>query len=112
MKIRTEPEQALVTINDEEVGVSPVSFSFTWYGDYDIIVRKPGYETLKTHYRVDAPWWQFPPVDFVAEVLVPTMIRDERELPTFALTPTSQPTVKEMVERSVQMREQTALQVR
>ncbi|GMU24615.1 MAG: hypothetical protein AMXMBFR13_46890 [Phycisphaerae bacterium] len=84
--INTDPQGAVVTLNDEVVGTSPVSVDFTWYGDYDVILRKEGYETLKTHYRLDAPWYQIPPIDFVAETLVPVTIHDQHEL-SFALEP-------------------------
>ena len=104
MKIRTDPPGALIIVNDEEVGVSPVRFSFLWYGDYDILLRKAGYQTLKTHYRVEAPWYQWPPFDLVAETLVPVMIRDEHELPTFVLEPAQTPTVAEVTERAVELR--------
>lgn len=110
MKIQTSPPGALVVINDEEVGTSPVKFTFLWYGDYDLIFRKEGYQTLKTHYRVDAPWYQWPPFDFVAETLVPGTIRDVHEPPPFALTPASQPTVGEVVQQAVEMRDRTLYQ--
>lgn len=103
-RVQTRPPGALVTINDEEVGVSPVKFSFQWYGDYEIIIRKPGYETLRTHHRIDPPWYQWPPFDLVAEVLWPGMIRDEHVLPTFELTPTTQPVIAELVNRAVETR--------
>jgi hypothetical protein len=105
MKIQTRPPGALVIVNDEEVGVSPVKFSFLWYGDYDIILRKAGYQTLKTHYRVDAPWYQWPPFDLVAETMIPTMIRDEHELPPFALEPAETTGVADVVERATELRE-------
>ncbi len=106
-KIRTDPAGATVVINDEEVGVSPTRFAFTWYGDYDIILRKPGYRTLKTSFRVDPPWYQYPPIDVFAETLVPTTIRDEHELPVFTLEPDTPPTVEELVGRAVEIRENT-----
>jgi hypothetical protein len=31
LTINTEPQGALVTLNDEEIGVSPVTVSFEWY---------------------------------------------------------------------------------
>lgn len=105
LKIQTDPPGALVTVNDEEVGVSPVKFSFLWYGDYDIILRKAGYQTLKTHYRVDAPWYEWPPFDLVAETLVPAQIRDEHDLPTFMLEPSETPAVQDVVERAEELRE-------
>lgn len=104
-KVRTNPPGAIVIVNDEEVGVSPVKFNFLWYGDYDIMIRKPGYETLKTHHRIEAPWWQYPPFDIVAETLIPSTIRDEHELPTYELTPQAVPAAEELVERAQELRE-------
>jgi hypothetical protein len=104
-RIRTDPPGALVLVNDEEVGVSPVKFDFLWYGDYDIIVRKPGYETLKTHYQINAPWYEWPPFDLIAETMVPTMIHDKRELPTFALEPAQTPSTENLVERAAELRD-------
>lgn len=102
-RIETDPPGALVTVNDEEVGVSPVKFSFLWYGDYDIILRKPGYETLKTHHQINAPWYQYPPFDIFAECVVPAMIRDEHVLPTFVLEPAEEPAVADIVSRAVEL---------
>jgi hypothetical protein len=104
-KIQTNPPGAIVIVNDEEVGVSPVKFNFLWYGDYDLILRKPGYQTLKTHYRLDAPWYEVPPFDLVAETLVPATLRDEHVLPTYALEPTEKPDVAQIVERAVDLRD-------
>lgn len=105
MKIRTEPAGAMVSLNDEEVGPSPVTTSFLWYGDYDIIVRKPGYETLKTHYRIDAPWYQWPVLDIVPELLLPWTITDEHELPTLKLAAQQTPSNKELVDRAIELRD-------
>lgn len=104
-KVQTDPPGALVIVNDEEVGVSPVKFSFLWYGDYDIMVRKPGYETLKVHHRLHAPWYEWPPIDLVAETMIPVMIRDEHVLPTFTLEATQTPTAEELVKRATELRE-------
>ncbi len=109
-RIETDPPGAIVTVNDEEVGVSPVEFSFTWYGDYDLIIRKPGYETLKTHHRFERPWYQWPPIDFVAEVLVPTTIRDEHVLPVYQLAPAEKPTIADVVERATRLRQHAVYQ--
>ncbi|MBU0638247.1 MAG: PEGA domain-containing protein [Planctomycetes bacterium] len=104
MKIETDPPGALVVINDEEVGVSPVRFSFLWYGDYDIILRKPGYETLKTHHRLAPPWYQLPPFDLVAETMVLGTIHDDRVLPVFNLKQAPSPPLDEVVRRAVELR--------
>ncbi len=104
-RVQTNPPGALVTVNDEEVGVSPVKFAFVWYGDYDIIVRKPGYQTLKTHYRLEPPWYEWPPFDLVAETMVPQMIHDEHEVPVFTLEKAETPKVEDVVERATELRE-------
>jgi len=104
MRIDTRPSGALVIVNDEEVGVSPVKFSFLWYGDYDIVIRKSGYQTLRTHYRVDPPWYQWPPFDLIAETLIPQTIKDEHVLPTFELVPAEAPAVADVVERAMELR--------
>lgn len=109
-KIETQPSGAIVVVNDEEVGVSPVKFSFLWYGDYDIVVRKEGYETLKTHHRIDAPWYQYPPIDFVVETMIPGTIRDERTLPTLQLTPLERPSNEQLVERADELRQRALYQ--
>jgi hypothetical protein len=110
MKIATNPPGALVTVNDEEVGPSPAKFNFLWYGDYDIIVRKPGYETLKTHYRIDPPWWQRPIIDIIPETLLPWTIVDEHTLPTLELVPLQPTTNAELMERAAELRDQAVFQ--
>lgn len=109
-RIETRPEGALVFVNDEEVGVTPVKFSFVFYGDYDIVIRKPGYKTLKTNYRIDPPWYEYPLLDIVAEVLVPTVIRDEHVLPVMTLEPADSPPVADVVSRAVEARDRALFQ--
>jgi hypothetical protein len=107
VKIQSEPPGALATVNDEEVGATPVKFAFLWYGDYEIILRKPGYETYKTHCTIKRPWYEVPPIDLVAETLVPTVIKDDHVLGPFALEPAQAPTVSDVIERATELRDQT-----
>jgi hypothetical protein len=105
MKITTRPPGAVVVVNDEEVGVSPVKFNFLWYGDYDIIIRKPGYETLKTHHRVDAPWWQWPVFDLITETMIAGTLHDDHVVPEYELKPAELPPVDEVAQRAVELRD-------
>ena len=66
--ITSNPPGALVIMNDREVGRTPVTTDFLWYGDYEFIVRKDGFETLDKRRKIRAPWWQFVPFDFFAEI--------------------------------------------
>src|SRR5690242_17372660 len=67
LTVKTEPPGAVVSLNGVEVGRSPVQRDFTWYGVYDVALRKEGYEFKRTRGKVIAPWWQWPPIDFFAE---------------------------------------------
>ncbi len=106
MHITSEPAGALVYMNDEEVGRTPLTRDFLWYGNYDVQVRKPGFETLDTNAQVTAPWWQWPPFDLFAE-LMPFRPTDRRDL-HFALQPTDETEVdpQAMIERAGVMRDQ------
>ena len=112
MKINTQPAGARVFVNDEEIGLSPARVAFTWYGDYDIVIRNEGFETLKTHYRVSPPWHQYPPFDFVGEVMVPGTISDEHVLPTYELQPLVPPDNKELVNRAIETQEKALFEGR
>ncbi len=84
MKLRSEPSGALVFLNGEEVGRTPTEVPFTWYGHYDVELRKEGFATLRTERWVAAPWWQWVPLDLVA-ALMPVRLRHEPVL-AFRLT--------------------------
>ena len=83
--LESEPPGALVYLNGEEVARTPAEVPLKWYGQYDVAVRKEGYETLQTERWVVAPWWQWPPIDLAAE-LMPIPLHDRRRL-SFELTP-------------------------
>lgn len=86
VSINTEPEGATVFLNDQEVGQSPVTVPFTWYGDYDIAIRKEGYQTVKTNHRIKTPWYQWPFIDLFTECLIPFTVHDDHILDTYVLT--------------------------
>ena len=86
LTINTEPQGAIVVLNDEEIGTSPVTVSFNWYGDYNVRVSKEGFETLKTHRKLKGPWYDKFPFDFFAQLIYPGKIVDSYEW-TFELAP-------------------------
>ncbi len=55
--LRTEPPGALAIVNGEEVGQTPVSRSFYYYGDREITFILDGYETKTLIQPIKAPWW-------------------------------------------------------
>ncbi|QNN24985.1 PEGA domain-containing protein [Planctomycetales bacterium ZRK34] len=67
--IESNPPGALVHLNDVEVGRTPVTVPFTFYGVYDVRLQHDGYQTLNTSTKAQTPWWENPGPDLVAEAL-------------------------------------------
>lgn len=95
LEVNSDPPGALVYLNREEVGRTPLKHEFTWYGQYDVQVRKEGYQTISTTEWVVAPWWQWPPFDFVAE-LVPGPPHDTHQL-MYVMKPSTRPADPEAI---------------
>jgi hypothetical protein len=86
LTIRSNPPGALVLIDNYEIGTTPVSTDFTYYGKRKIQLIKDGYETLTVLQPIPTPWYEIPGIDFISENVVPGEIRDERVL-QYNLTP-------------------------
>jgi hypothetical protein len=103
LTINTEPQGATIVLNDQEIGVSPVTVSFNWYGDYWVRASRDGYETLNTHRKLKAPLHDYFPFDFFAQVLYPGHIVDAYEW-TFELSPKQYPTRDQLLENAQSFR--------
>jgi hypothetical protein len=103
--INSEPKGALVYLNDKEVGRTPVTVPFEWYGDYDVVLRKEGYEPLKTHSKISQPWYEYIPIDIFSELLFPGTIHDDRIL-EYELKPSEPTNQQELSERALDIRAQ------
>ena len=109
MSITSEPPGAMVLISDVEVGRTPVTIPFTWYGDYDIILRRDGYKTLKTHADITMPIYEVPPLDLLSAI-VPWTYHDNRYL-HFEMEPFVKSSDDDLIERAEQMELRTAEEV-
>jgi len=105
LTINTQPRGALVLLNDEEIGTSPVTVSFNWYGDYNVAIRKEGFETLKTHRKLKGPWYDKFPFDFFAQIVNPKKIIDTYQW-TFELTPKQQINRQELIQNAQELKKQ------
>ena len=101
LTINTEPQGALVALNDEEIGISPVTVEFNWYGHYNVRVSKEGFETLKTHRELQGPWYDGFLFDFFAQIY-PKRIVDSYEW-TFKLKKQRPPARETLIEKALQM---------
>lgn len=88
LTIGSNPSGALLMVNDQEVGHTPVTVPFTWYGDYDLRFRyevnvgtpeKPDIKRyyLHTHKYTPIPWFETIPMDMFAELLPFTFHDDQ-----------------------------------
>jgi hypothetical protein len=103
MTIRSNPPGAQVYIDDYDIGITPVSTSFLYYGTRKIRLVKDGYETLTVSEPISAPWYEYFPLDFVSENVWPGEIRDERVL-DFQLSPQRMVPTELLLERAENLR--------
>lgn len=105
MTITSEPSGALVYVSDREVGRTPVTIPFTWYGDYDIVLRRDGYNTLTTHAKICPPAYEVPPLDLFSAI-APWTYHDNRYL-HYRLCQTPPTTDADLIRRADEMRGKT-----
>lgn len=103
LTVRTNPPGARVYVDNHEIGTTPVSASFIYYGKRDIRIVKDGYETQTFLQPVPAPWWQCPPLDFITENVIPWEIRDHRVVDR-QLAPQMVVPTEELLARAQQLR--------
>lgn len=103
MTIRSNPPGALVYVDDYQIGTTPVSHDFVYYGTRKIRLVKDGYETLTVRQPFPVPWYEYFPLDFVSENLIPWEIRDERVV-DLAMAPAAAQPPELVVARAEQAR--------
>jgi len=102
ISITSEPSGALVYLNDEEVGRTPTEVPFTFYGLYDVRLKKSGYATLHTTREAEAPFADTIGVDLFTEML-PGTVRVNLDW-HFELAEAQPPNERNLVSRGRQLR--------
>ena len=85
--VESQPPGAVLWLNDNEVGRTPATVPFTWYGVYSIRMEKEGYEPLEIYERVAAPWYQWMLIDLPFETVIPGTRRDHHQFGPYELKP-------------------------
>ncbi len=67
MTINSNPPGATVYVDGRQLGKTPVSTDFTYYGTRNIRLEKDKYQTRNIKQKVSPPWYEFPPLDFFTE---------------------------------------------
>jgi hypothetical protein len=101
--IRTDPPGALVIANGEEIGVTPVSKAYTYYGIRRFRILREGFETLDIDQPFEPPWYDNYLTEFFTENLIPYTFRDERTL-TYKLSTEKQADKVPLTERAEALR--------
>lgn len=84
--VNTNPPGALVRVDGQDIGYSPASLDFTWYGTREVQLLKDGYETRTEMVSIPAPWYQIFPLDFFTDNFLGTHTSDHRQF-TFPMMP-------------------------
>ncbi len=103
LTVRSNPEGALVYVDDRQIGTTPVSVSFVYYGTRKIQIMKDGYKTVTARETFSPPWYQVPPLDFFSENLYAGELRDQRVV-DIQLEPETIPPTTELWQRAESLR--------
>lgn len=84
--INSYPQGALVKVDGKDLGYTPASFDFTWYGTREVQLMMDGYETHTEMINVNSPWYQKFPLDFLSDNFSGHHTTDHRQF-AFQLRP-------------------------
>jgi hypothetical protein len=101
--VLSDPPGAVVLRNDQPIGATPADDHFLFYGDYHFTLIKEGYETLQVTQHIPAPWYEYFPLEFISENLVPWTILDRREF-KFTLEPRRMPNSEQLLNEAQNLR--------
>ncbi|HET6884257.1 MAG TPA: PEGA domain-containing protein [Pirellulales bacterium] len=104
--VRSNPPGALVYIDKHEIGRTPCSVEYIYYGTREIKLIKDGFETLTVLQWIPPPWYEIPGIDFFTESVVPFEIRDERTF-NYQLVPTRVVPTNQLLGRAENLRQAT-----
>src|SRR5438552_5752348 len=102
--VYTDPPGALVLRNGQALGASPVDDHFIYYGKYHFTIVKEGYETLQVDQEIRSPWYEYPPIDFFSETLLPYNVLDRREF-HYKLEPRKLPDERQFLQQAADLRQ-------
>lgn len=101
--INSYPQGALVKVDGKDIGYTPASFDFTWYGTREVKLLKDGYETHTEHIQIDSPWYQKFPLDFFSDNFLGRHVTDHRQF-SFQLQPKRQDLSSDVMNRAKSLR--------
>ena len=79
--IETNVPGTQIYVDGKPLGVAPVDSKWDYAGYYQVTALAPGYEPVNERVRLKAKWYEYPPIDLIAEVFWPGRIEDVRRIP-------------------------------
>src|SRR5262249_16001794 len=92
-----------VLVNGQPLGATPADLHFVYYGKYHFTIIHDGFQTLQVDENVTAPWYEWPPFEFITEHLIPWTIRDVRTF-NYNLMPPVVPNAQDIVNEATPLR--------
>ena len=101
--VKSEPPGATVYINGREEGKTPLVKQFDFYGARELTLRLEGYRTASKTVTPPVPWFEFFPIDFITEILLPFRIHDRHEY-SFSLESLPERPPRDLLDRAGKVR--------
>jgi hypothetical protein len=101
--IDSDPPGALVLVNGQPIGTTPVDGYFVYYGIYNFTLVKDGYQTKVVPQRITMPWFEYPGIDFLTENIYPGKVEDVRRF-RYTLEPLVQVRTDDLLQQAEQLR--------
>jgi hypothetical protein len=102
--IESNPPGALVYVDGQQKGATPLELPFDNYGKHEFTLVKEGFETKAYTQRIRMPWFEWFPLDFFSENVYPKHIQDNRRL-LFDLELMRQPRTEDVVNQGELLRQ-------
>ena len=108
LTVVSNPPGAMALLDGREIGYTPASADFIWYGTRQVTLIKDGYETKTDLVTVPAPWYQWPVIEFFSDNFLPHRVTDRRVF-NFDLQPKQMIPDEELRSRAMQLRNEAQL---
>jgi hypothetical protein len=97
--VRSDPPGAAVYINGHMEGKTPLTKTFDFYGARELTLRLDGYQTAAKVVTPAVPWYEYFPLDFISEIMLPVRLHDRHEY-SFTLEPLPERAPPGLLERA------------
>ena len=80
LKVDSSPQGALVRLDEDVIGRTPLEYQFEHYGRRRLSLYLPGYRTYSDKLNLETPWHATFPIDIFTEILLPLQLGYEKSV--------------------------------